>query len=109
MMSTEVIQKLEREYPFFNLKVELPKDFYLSKDIEMYSKRIEANEHSFFIHGRAGTGKSTFINYFRNISKKGYCFNLRNSISKFRKTIHSLFKFPPRLINNSDIKPLPPT
>ena len=42
MMSTEVIQKLEREYPFFNLKVELPKDFYLSKDIEMYSKRIEA-------------------------------------------------------------------
>ena len=43
----------------FNLKVDLPKDFYLSKDIKNYFKEIENKNESYFISGRAGTGKST--------------------------------------------------
>ncbi len=110
-MNYRVIEKLEKEYPFFNLTVELPKNFYLSKDIKNYCEIIETTKDSYFIHGRAGTGKSTFINYFRNISKKKILvvtFTGIASVNSKGKTIHSLFKFPPRLINNSDIKPLPP-
>ena len=56
-MNYRVIEKLEKEYPFFNLTIELPKDFYLSKDIKGYSELIETTKDSYFINGRAGTGR----------------------------------------------------
>lgn len=94
----------------FNLKIELPKDFYLSKDIINYTKELESSSKSCFISGRAGTGKSTFIHYFRNTSKKKIIvltFTGIASINVKGRTIHSLFAFPPRLIGQKDIKPLP--
>ena len=94
----------------FNLKIELPKDFYLSKDIINYTKELESSSKSCFISGRAGTGKSTFIHYFRNTSKKKIIvltFTGIASINVKGRTIHSLFGFPPRLIGQKDIKPLP--
>ena len=51
-MNYRVIEKLEKEYPFFNLTVELPKNFYLSKDIKNYCEIIETTKDSYFIHGR---------------------------------------------------------
>ena len=100
----------DRDNTIFNLNVELPTNFYLSKDIINFSKELENYDKSFFISGRAGTGKTTFINYFRNTSKKKIIvltFTGIASINVKGRTIHSLFGFPPRIIGEKDIKPLP--
>ena len=41
----------------FNLNIELPTNFYLSKDIINFSRELENYDKSCFISGRAGTGK----------------------------------------------------
>ena len=48
------------------LNTMLPKDFDLSKSFIELSKKIENKNESFLIAGRAGTGKTTFINYLNN-------------------------------------------
>jgi predicted ribonuclease YlaK len=53
-----------------------------------------------FLTGRAGTGKSTFIEWAKTITKK--CLVLAPTAVAARhiggRTIHSVFKLPPRLI-----------
>ena len=68
---------------------------------------MEKTNYSLFITGKAGTGKSTLVEYFRiNTKKSAVCLaptgvaalNIRG------KTIHSLFKFPPQVITSDAIK-----
>ena len=95
----------------FNLKIELPKDFYLSKDIINYTKELESSSKSCFIR-EGWYRKINVYSLFRNTSKKKkkiivLTFTGIASINVKGRTIHSLFGFPPRLIGQKDIKPLP--
>ena len=62
---------------------------------------------SYFIYGAAGSGKSSFIDYFRNKTKKNtitLTFTGLASILIKGQTIHSFFQLPPRLLVKNDDK-----
>ena len=49
---------------------DLPKNFYLNNQIKELFDKIENRNLHFLLAGKAGTGKSTFIEYLRINSKK---------------------------------------
>lgn len=60
---------------------------------------IEKTHTNVLIFGRAGTGKSTFVNYIRAESKKRVICACPTAVSALNiggQTIHSLFQIPPR-------------
>lgn len=78
-------------------KIELNEEFVKALDL------IENSEKSIFITGKAGTGKSTLLNYFREKSNKKFVVLAPTGVSAVNvkgQTIHSFFNFKP------DITPL---
>lgn len=64
-------------------------------------KKLEEGEGNVFLSGKAGTGKSTLINRFREKTKKQVVALAPTGIAAINvrgQTIHSFFKLPPRLI-----------
>jgi ATP-dependent DNA helicase PIF1 len=78
-------------------------------DTTIYDEVIEklTNENkSFFIHGKAGTGKSTFVDYLRQQLKGKMAVVAPTGVSAINvkgQTIHSFFKFAPYFIKPEDI------
>ena len=59
------------------------------------------------VSGRAGTGKSTLIHYLRNVFKKNLVVVAPTGIAALNvkgATIHSFFRFPPRIVTDEDIR-----
>ncbi len=68
---------------------------------------IENNNDNVFITGKAGTGKSTFLLYLKRNTKKKYIVVAPTGIAALNvrgQTIHSFFKFKPKLLEAKDIK-----
>src|SRR5579862_646214 len=68
-----------------------------------------AQEHA-FITGRAGTGKSTLLRHFMANTKRRVVVLAPTGLAAVNvggQTIHSFFKFPPRLLEAKDVRPLP--
>ncbi|WP_276372706.1 ATP-dependent DNA helicase [Chryseolinea sp. H1M3-3] len=70
---------------------------------------IENSSRSFFISGKAGTGKSTFIHFFTQKTKKEVILTAFTGIAAMNiggVTLHSFFKFPTRALlpGDEDIK-----
>jgi len=79
----------------------------LSDDFNYAIERMEAGAN-LFITGRAGTGKSTLLQIFRRSTKKNVVVLAPTGVAALNvhgQTIHSLFGFPPRLIQPGDVKP----
>lgn len=79
----------------------------ISSEFKDLFLRIESSKSSFFITGRAGTGKSTFLKYFAKNTKKKIVVLAPTGIAAINvggQTIHSFFKFPPRIITDLSIK-----
>lgn len=73
-------------------KIELNSEFQKALDL------IEALDRNVFITGRAGTGKSTLLTYFRNHTKKKVVVLAPTGVAALNvqgQTIHSFFKFKP--------------
>jgi len=71
---------------------------------------MENTDKNVLIVGRAGTGKSTLLNYFRNNTKKKIAVLAPTGIAAVNikgQTIHSFFNFKPDITLSSveDIKP----
>jgi hypothetical protein len=67
--------------------------------IKSFFSEVEETNQSFFITGKAGTGKSTFIQYFTQSTKKTVirmAFTGIAAINVGGVTIHSFFRFPLR-------------
>ncbi len=67
---------------------------------------LENSDCNVFVTGRAGTGKSTLLNIFRNSSRKKIVVLAPTGIAALNvkgQTLHSFFGFPPKMINPSDI------
>ncbi|MEP6647380.1 MAG: AAA family ATPase [Saprospiraceae bacterium] len=67
---------------------------------------LEKNHHHYFITGKAGTGKSTFLQLFRKTTKKKVVVLSSTGISALNiqgQTIHSFFQFPPKLLLPKEI------
>lgn len=68
---------------------------------------LEKDKNHLVITGKAGTGKSTLLNLFRTTTKLNAVFLAPTGIAALRikgQTIHSFFRFPPRLITPMDIQ-----
>ncbi|MBU2632313.1 AAA family ATPase [Patescibacteria group bacterium] len=79
------------------------------KQTEEFTRFFYLAENSYdnlFITGKAGTGKSTFIEYFRDRSTKNIAVLAPTGLSAINvkgQTIHSFFRFPPRFITKDSI------
>ena len=72
---------------------------------------IKQTRENFFITGKAGTGKSTFLQEFCKRTKKNVVLLAPTGVAAVNiggQTIHSFFRFGPRLTSKS-IKKIPPS
>ena len=86
----------------FDAKADLPKNFYLNQQIKDLFKLVETSSQSIILTGKAGTGKSTFIEYLRNYSLKKIQILAFTGVAAIKgrgRTIHSFFKLPHRIPN----------
>jgi len=87
-------------------KNELPIYFNEEVFIEIY-KLMEETNNSLFITGKAGTGKSTLIEYYKTKTKKNTVYLAPTGVAALNvkgKTIHSFFKFPHEIITSDAIE-----
>lgn len=94
-----------------NQYIELPKNYDKDKFAKELFNRIETTNDSLYITGKAGTGKSTFIQYFTKTTKKKIILLSFTGIAAVNiggQTIHSFCGFPfrPMLPEDKGIKKL---
>lgn len=99
----------DSQHAVYNEYIKLPKDYVHDEFSEKLYNTIENTNKSFFITGKAGTGKSTFIHYFTKNTKKNVLLLSFTGIAAVNiggQTIHSFFGFPhrPMVINDKEIK-----
>ncbi len=78
----------------------------LTPDFELAYKLMNESKDHLFISGKAGTGKSTLLRYFKKHTKKNAVYLAPTGLAAVNvggQTIHSFFKFPPRPIDPSEI------
>lgn len=83
-------------------KVILKDPYVITEDYKKCLEILENSNLNLLITGKAGTGKTTLIQYFRTNSKKKIVVLAPTGIAALNsrgQTIHSFFGFPPRLIN----------
>ena len=86
---------------------ELPLNLNLTSEFKDFFKLMEDTDLNMFITGKAGSGKSTLLEYFRQNTYKNHVILAPTGIAAIKargQTIHSFFKFPPRVIQESDVK-----
>lgn len=79
----------------------------LNGDFQYALDTLEKTPASMFITGRAGTGKSTLLQLFRNTTRKKTVVVAPTGVAALNvrgQTIHSFFGFPPRPLAREDIK-----
>lgn len=79
------------------LAVEKP-DIKHSEEVDSVLDVLENGKQNIFLTGRAGTGKSTLLRYFRATTKKNVVTLAPTGVAAVNvqgQTIHSFFKFPP--------------
>jgi ATP-dependent exoDNAse (exonuclease V) alpha subunit len=95
-------KKIPKTIDDINIKnIELNEDFKKSLDL------IENKNENLYITGNAGTGKSTLLKFFRLTTNKKVAVLAPTGVAAINvggQTIHSFFKFPPKLIKKEDIK-----
>ncbi len=78
----------------------------LNDDFRNALELLEKTTQNLFITGRAGTGKSTLLQLFRNTTRKKIAVLAPTGVAALNvqgQTIHSFFGFPPNLISSKDI------
>jgi len=81
--------------------------FILTDEHKLSLDLLENTTGNIFLTGKAGTGKTTLISYFRSHSKKKIVILAPTGIAALNikgQTIHSFFKFPPRMIDKNAIR-----
>ena len=82
-------------------------EIQITEDYKKAIALIEAEVPIIFITGRAGTGKSTFIKFIRQKYLGSIAVVAPTGVAALNAggvTIHSFFRFPPRVINPEDVK-----
>lgn len=91
--------------------VSIPDGYERDQTVTDLFYKIENSKESFFVTGKAGTGKSTFIHYFTQKTKKQVLLTAFTGIAAINVggvTLHSFFKFPFRALlpNDEELKVL---
>ena len=88
-------------------KTDLPINFDLNGEFKAAFNLMENSNDCIFITGKAGTGKSTLLQYFRQNTCKKVVVLAPTGVAAINvngQTIHSFFKFPPKLIQEQHIR-----
>mgnify|MGYP006290389705 CR=1 FL=1 len=94
-------------YPFLYIHLMNGKPLELSPDFQYALDQMDKGHKNLFITGRAGTGKSTLLQLFRNTNRKKMVVLAPTGIAALNvrgQTIHSFFGFPPRPLGQHEIK-----
>jgi ATP-dependent exoDNAse (exonuclease V) alpha subunit len=87
-------------------------DITLSAQQQKLFDTIEKTSHHMYITGRAGTGKSMLLQYFKQNSKKNFVVVAPTGVAALNvggQTIHSLFRIPPSTIDFKNLRVDPRT
>lgn len=82
--------------------------FVLTDEFREIINILDTTNDSLFISGKAGTGKSSLLKYFTSHTKKKYVILAPTGIAALNvrgQTIHSFFKYPPRIIDTQTLIP----
>ncbi len=88
---------------------QIPYDFDYNREFKRAFKIMEDTDKHIFITGKAGTGKSTLLEYFKTNTAKRIVVLAPTGVSAIKirgQTVHSFFRFPPRLIQKEHIRRL---
>lgn len=89
----------------YNRYIILPEGYENDPVVKDLFNKIESSNDSFFITGKAGTGKSTFIHYFARTTKKKVLLTSFTGLAAINiggVTLHSFFRFPLRPLMPED-------
>ncbi len=81
----------------------------LDKEFQDVLTQLETTNDHYFVTGRAGSGKSTLLNIFTSTTRKRCVILAPTGIAALNvggQTIHSFFRFPPKLLHSKDIRKL---
>ncbi len=89
------------------MKSQFPQNLDLNEQFIRAYELMEHSRQNLFITGKAGTGKSTLLQYFRSHTRKNVVVLAPTGVAALNVkgvTIHSFFRFPPRIVTDDDIK-----
>ena len=92
-----------------NQNLEFPAELEITPDFKRAFEMMEETRQSAFITGRAGTGKSTLLRYFKENTAKNAVVVAPTGVAAINvrgQTIHSFFQFPPKLIHKDNVRRL---
>lgn len=105
---TKIPKHRDTAKPKHRTKVPIPQSpLELNGDFQYVLDQLEKEGRSLFITGRAGTGKSTLLQLFRNVTRKKTVVLAPTGIAALNvqgQTIHSFFGFPPRPLARHEIR-----
>ena len=96
----------ERIVTVLAINNDLPKNLDLNDKFRFAIDTLEDTNFSVSITGPAGTGKTTLEKYFRAMTQKKIIVLAPTGVAALAaggQTIHSFFRFPPKLIDKNDI------
>jgi len=91
-------ERLKRRESRKILAIEKPENFEITPEIENVLNNFENTLNNYFLTGKAGTGKSTLLKYFRATTKKSHAVVAPTGIAALNvqgQTIHSFFGWGP--------------
>ncbi len=95
--------------PSYISPIALPVDFEESQEFRQCYEVVENTSKPLFVTGIAGSGKSTWLTYLRQNTRKRLVVLTPTGIAAVNvqgQTIHSFFKFPHTLIQKEDVRRL---
>ncbi len=88
-------------------KLDLPENLDLNREFLGAFEAMERTNECIFVTGKAGTGKSTLLKYFKANTSKNAVILAPTGVAAVNvggQTIHSFFKFPPRIIQPGTVR-----
>jgi len=98
---------MKKRNKLYNEANVLPDNLELNDEFVGTFNLIENTTENIFITGKAGTGKSTLLKYFKKNTAKNVAVLAPTGVAAVNiggQTIHSFFRFPPRLIQKDNIR-----
>lgn len=88
------------------MALKLPENLIIDTEFKKAYDLMETTYKHVYVTGKAGTGKSTLLTYFRENTKKNFITLAPTGIAAVNidgATIHSFFRFAPQLVNEKSI------
>ncbi|MFH1093715.1 MAG: AAA family ATPase [Candidatus Omnitrophota bacterium] len=98
-----------RHKTILETSTDIPPDFEFNDEFSQAFYLMENSHKNLFVTGKAGTGKSTLLQYFRKHTEKNIVVLAPTGVAAVKirgQTIHSFFKFPPKAIQKKHVRRL---